>query len=382
MARTYDEAIKLRWSLPPERVLPSNLDPLSSKIPLAPTGTRRTYLSTTTGPLEILCSLPNGASNDDSVEESWKAPVLFLHGGFGSASCYSNFLPWFAARGYSSYSLSVRGHGHSWYPSFWSMLFTSKSVVADDVVSALNFIRDRHPNAGPISLVGHSAGGGLIQHLMDSGKGTGVGKLAIIAGFPCYGGLKVYLNWFKLDPWFPLRLIKHLYHPRSPLSSTRLVHRAFFSPTYSIEKVRAFESSMPPYESLSWPSGMMFPFVSCSRVLTNLLASSTTLAPNKRTPLLVIAGQQDTLMGVPLMRRMAHMYAATNVGIGAGVRDVSKLQYDFTSGVQEPDKGEEIGGERAGVWFAEIRAPGAGHNLMRDNGWERCARVLEAFLDV
>lgn len=118
----------------------------------------------------------------------------------------------------------------------------------------------------------------------------------------------------------------------------------------------------------------------------NLLASSTSSSSSpteKPTPLLVIAGQQDTLMGVPLMRRMASMYAATNVGIGAGVRDVSKLQYEFTSGVQEQsDKKGEVREEvDAGVWFAEITAPGAGHNLMKDDGWERCARILGRFLD-
>lgn len=95
---------------------------------------------------------------------------------------------WFATQGYPAYSLSVRGHGDSWYPSFWEMLFTSKSAIADDVVLALKFIQARHANAGPMSLVGHSAGGGLIQYVMDSGRGTGIGKLAIIAGFPCYGG--------------------------------------------------------------------------------------------------------------------------------------------------------------------------------------------------
>lgn len=85
-------------------------------------------------------------------------------------------------------------------------------------------------------------------------------------------------------------------------------------------------------------------------------------------------------MSHPIMRRMAYRYAATNVGIGARVSDISKLQYEATSGVQEDEEGAGEDGE-AGVWFAEVTAPGAGHNLMRDDGWERCASVLEAFLD-
>ncbi|KAG8683354.1 hypothetical protein FRC09_016134 [Ceratobasidium sp. 395] len=384
MARAYTEYISLAWNVPPDRVLPPTPDPNDPKLPAPPPGTNRLYLSTPSGPLELLYALPNGASISSPTDPSWKSPILFQHGGFGSANCYANFLPWFAARGYPAYSLSLRGHGRSWYPGYWAMACTPKSVLADDVVAALTYVQKHHPQAGPMALVGHSAGGGLSQHLVDSGKGSGVGKLVIIAGFPCYGGWRVYVNWVKNDPWFPLRILKDLYHMRSPLSSTRLVHRAFFSPTYSIDKVRAFETDMAPYESMSWPSGMMTPFVSCARVLSNLFQfASTTSSPSskKHTPLLVVSGAQDMLMRDPLMKWMANQYAATNVGIGysAKFKNVSRLQYEFTSGILDSLDDEKEGPEK--VWFAEITAPGAGHNLMRDDGWERCARVVEAFLD-
>jgi hypothetical protein len=82
------------------------------------------------------------------------------------------------------------------------------------------------------------------------------------------------------------------------------------------------------------------------------------------------------------------LYAATSVGIHAGgttskrqlgFKDVSSRQDGFVSGVSRTN--EERERERGKVWFAEIKAPGAGHNLMRDDGWERCASVIEAFLD-
>jgi acetyl esterase/lipase len=68
------------------------------------------------------------------------------------------------------------------------MAMTPKNVLADDVAAALTFIRNHHSDTGAMALVGHSAGAGLSQHLIDSGKDVGIGKLAIIAGFPCYGG--------------------------------------------------------------------------------------------------------------------------------------------------------------------------------------------------
>lgn len=43
-----------------------------------------------------------------------KPPLLFLHGGFHGAWCWAeHFLPFFAAAGYDSYALSLRGHGGS-----------------------------------------------------------------------------------------------------------------------------------------------------------------------------------------------------------------------------------------------------------------------------
>lgn len=387
MTRGYDERIQLVRTVPSSYIVPPNPDPYDPRLPAPPPGTGRHYLPTPTGYLELLYALPHHATLESPVDDTWKAPVLFLHGGFGSANCYSNFLPWFAARGHPAYSLSVRGHGRSWRPSYWALYFTSKKAFAEDLAAALKFIRERHPNAGPTALVGHSAGGGLSQYLIGQGKADGVGKLVILAGFPSFGGWQVYWNWFKLDPWFPIRVLWDLYHPRSPLSSTRLIHQAFFSPTYPADKVRTFEAEMAPYESMLWPSEMMFTFVSRTRVLANLLKSATSNHANassskKPTPLLVIAGAQDKLMSVPIMRRLAQMYAATNVGIGVkttpGMKDVSVLQHEFTSGLPEEGK---VKTDEGGIWFAEIEGPGAGHNLMRDDGWERCARTLEVFLD-
>ncbi|CAE7223140.1 unnamed protein product [Rhizoctonia solani] len=382
MARAYNERIELIRSVPTEYILPSDPDPNDPKLPSPPAGTYRYYLSTPAGHLEVLYALPGHAIINSPVDESWKAPVLFLHGGFGSANCYSNFLPWFAKRGHPVYSLSVRGHGRSWRPSYWNLYFTPKSVLADDVAAALKFIRKRHAQAGPTTLVGHSAGGGLSQYLISKGKGEGVGKLVVLAGIPAFGAWKVYLNWFLLDPWFLIRALWDLYHPRTALSSTRLVHRAFFSPTYPIEKVQAFEAEMAPYESMAWPMGTMFPFASPKQLLSNLVHH------NARAPILTIGGEQDTLVSVPIMRQLAHLYAATSVGIYAtkppitrklGFKDVSILQDGFTSGITKMT--EEREKERGKIWFAKINAPGAAHNLMRDDGWEKSANVIEAFLD-
>ena len=56
--------------------------------------------------LEIRKRLPTSATR--------KPPLLFVHGGYCDAWCWEPyFLPWFAARGYPAYALSLRGHGAS-----------------------------------------------------------------------------------------------------------------------------------------------------------------------------------------------------------------------------------------------------------------------------
>jgi pimeloyl-ACP methyl ester carboxylesterase len=56
--------------------------------------------------LEVRSRLPARATR--------KPPLVFIHGGYGDAWCWEPyFLPWFAAKGWPAYALSLRGHGSS-----------------------------------------------------------------------------------------------------------------------------------------------------------------------------------------------------------------------------------------------------------------------------
>ena len=58
------------------------------------------------GDLEVLTRFPAG--------EPRPAPVLFIHGAYTGAWCWEPyFLPYFAAHGYGSTALSLRGHANS-----------------------------------------------------------------------------------------------------------------------------------------------------------------------------------------------------------------------------------------------------------------------------
>jgi pimeloyl-ACP methyl ester carboxylesterase len=45
--------------------------------------------------------------------EAHPVPLLFVHGGWHSASCWDNFVDFFSHAGYRALAMSLRGHGGS-----------------------------------------------------------------------------------------------------------------------------------------------------------------------------------------------------------------------------------------------------------------------------
>ena len=60
--------------------------------------------------LEVRSHLPARATGKGNGNGP-KPPLRFVHGGYCDSWCWEpHFLPWFAAQGYPSYALSLRGH--------------------------------------------------------------------------------------------------------------------------------------------------------------------------------------------------------------------------------------------------------------------------------
>ena len=101
--------------------------------------------------LEILSRLP--------VRASRKPPLLFVHGGYCDAWCWTQyFLPWFAARGWPAYALSLRGHGSS------GGLATLFVAGLDDFVADVEYVAGQL--AAPPMLIGHSMGAAVIERML------------------------------------------------------------------------------------------------------------------------------------------------------------------------------------------------------------------------
>lgn len=101
--------------------------------------------------LEVLVYLP-----DKDVQ---KIPLLFIHGASHGAWCWKeNFLPYFCARGYPAYALSLRGHGNS--EGRERLDSFSLTDYLEDILEVMRTFSHK-----PV-LVGHSMGGALVQKIL------------------------------------------------------------------------------------------------------------------------------------------------------------------------------------------------------------------------
>ncbi|KAI0452938.1 Alpha/Beta hydrolase protein [Xylaria acuta] len=324
----------------------------------APTGTTRTFITTPKGDLELLCAKP--ADPAPGIP-----PVVFVHGGMGSAWVWHEYMRYLAARGVTSYAVSARGHGASWHPSFLRMLYaTTKRELADDFAAGVRAVQGWE--GGEVVLVGHSSGGGLSQFILSEGD-VKVKGLALLGAVPGTGSFFVYVNWWLLDPWFTFRMIFHGWHSNSPLSHPVLVKRAFFSRDYDEDKLADFQSHLNRYESFLWPLGMIFRFVDPKRVLRSISGWGLS------NRVLIMAGTEEKLMTKPVQEKAAETY---RTAFSELVRETRLDAKDVTIHALAGEGGLDNAGH--GVELAWV--PGAGHHLQNDTTWEIGAEKLLAFL--
>ncbi len=91
---------------------------------------------------------PNAATN--------KPPLLFVHGSFHGAWCWHLYQQYFAALGYVTYAVSLRGAGKS------STGNSEGKVYLHEVLDDLDAVYDALCTVPPV-VVGHSTGGLLVQ---------------------------------------------------------------------------------------------------------------------------------------------------------------------------------------------------------------------------
>jgi pimeloyl-ACP methyl ester carboxylesterase len=102
---------------------------------------------------------------------SHKPPLLFVHGGYCDAWFWEPyFLPWFAARGYEAYALSLRGHGTSGGAE--TLFIAGLGDYETDVEHVAGMLKS------PPVLIGHSMGAAIVELIVAKRPVRGAALLA------------------------------------------------------------------------------------------------------------------------------------------------------------------------------------------------------------
>ncbi|KAF2631134.1 alpha/beta-hydrolase [Macroventuria anomochaeta] len=350
----------LQWRAP-------SPNPPQPSSPLPECITRR-YISTPSGPLELLSAFPTGP-------KSSKPPLFFAHGGFGCASVWLSYMTYFSSRGYPCYAISYRGHGSSWYPGFWRMYFTSRGTMAEDLVAGVKEVERLETETRSaeekvrVVLVAHSAGGALSQYALSKGL-VKVHGFCMLAAVPGFGSWSVYKFWSLTAPiHFPYRL----FHPRYILATTKQVHDAFFTASTPTRVVKDLEALLSPYESMLWPMQAAFRFVTGPDVISSVVGwrlrkgSGSNGFAGVAPRLLVLAGEKDVLCTPSILRDAATRYGEAFHHCAR----VGKLD-----GISESDV--RVGGGKGDGWdgVSFKVATGLGHHLQNHVNWESGAEEI------
>ncbi|KAM0720929.1 hypothetical protein Q7P37_003214 [Cladosporium fusiforme] len=362
----------LRWrSQPPQfRPLPGHVE--------------RVFVKTPSGDLELLISRPE-ASGHQALPSP---PVFFVHGGYGSAGVWLDWMDHLRKSGYTGvlYACSLRNHGGSYAVPFYRMVWrTSFDSCAEDLLACIRYAQ-RDARSEHVAVVGHSSGGGLLQYLLAKNLFQ-ARALCLLDAIPHFGSYGVYWNWFKTDPWFPLRGWLHLQHPTSPLSSDRLVQQAFFGRSFPATMVAEFRRWMPAYESMGWPLGMFGEFwawcigrprwLDAKDIVRNISRSQE---ENLHAQICIMVGSEDMMIDVDMCRSQVAQYREALISRASSTDSKERSLYsgqkngaDFAGieGIQAEDAG--------GVHFVVIE--GAGHHSQNDVQRDRGARALQRFLE-
>lgn len=212
-----------------------------------------------------------------------RPPLLFVHGAFCGAWVWDeHFLPYFAAKGYAAYALSLRGHGESKAPGPVHQISLANYV--DDLDEAI-----RHLGAAPV-LIGHSLGGVVVQKWLKNHWAPGA---VLMGSGPPHGMLPSSVGMLLRNPTLVMRIALAQWLGPDVVSPAA-TRRALFSQSLPTETVSRYfargsaESLRVGFE-LVWPD----------------LPGPTW---DREMPLLVLGAEKDFFVSPTMVRATAQVY--------------------------------------------------------------------------
>ena len=236
--------------------------------------------------LELLHKAPEGAAKP--------VKLLFIHGICTGAWVWEpHFLPFFAKLGYDSYALSLRGHGKS--EGRDKVREFALSDFADDIAWALSQMN------GPAVMIGHSFGGGVVQHFVQRG-GKAAGAV-LLCSAPPHGLLRASAAMYAANPKLAHEM-KTVLHQGPGAANLDIIEDGLLSEPPSRELRQRFAKGISDiaekasHQLIGW-----FPFAPF---------------PWGMPKLLVVGGEKDQFMPVADVRLTAIYYGARSVIVPNG----------------------------------------------------------------
>lgn len=196
-------------------------------------------------------------------------PLLFVHGAWHAAwSWAEHFLDYFATQGYSSYALSLRGHGESEGRN--RLRWTS---IADYVADVAHVAAELPT---PPIIIGHSMGGLVVQKYLETHAASAA---VLLASVPPAGALATTLRIARRHPleFARVNLLMRLY----PIVGTpQLTREAFFSASMAEEKVQGYFRQIQD---------------EAYRAFIDMLALNLAKPGRVKTPILVLGAANDNI---------------------------------------------------------------------------------------
>ncbi|WP_322857926.1 alpha/beta hydrolase [Mycobacterium shigaense] len=220
------------------------------------------------------------------AHESGKAPLLFVHGAWHGAWCWDeHFLDYFAAKGYRSVALSLRGHGNSPAPN--SKRFCSIADFVADVSAVAQGLPE------PPVVIRHSMGGFVVQKYLETHAAPAA---VLLAPAPAGGIAGFLLRRLKRHPWYTGTELARGRSLRGVGDTLDLARETFLSESATEEDVRRYTALLGEEYAVKIVIDMLWPNLPKPDRVT--------------TPLLVLGADKDVCFTKREVRSTAAAFGA------------------------------------------------------------------------